>query len=351
MNLRIVVNAGGQVPRVIEDNVENFDDTSVKLYFVMDYIEGSTLEEYIKQHGPMDINSAVNLVINICKTVKIGHNENVLHRDIKPKNIMVAETNNNLQTTILDYGLSFNGDGIAEDLTKLNEQFRNEFFTLPETNVGNDGRRDPRTDYTAICGLLYYCLTGCNPVWLRDSNNNPPHKRTGQSMRDVLGENKMLPHLDALFNIGFAVNIDERFQSLGDIINRLQAILNTAIAPPVEDPRVAAARFSKLLIKNNRPVQLGEFNKLMKPVFTDVMQYVQNNYNTLGFFQVQSMGTGGFPVNMPLPQNIDDTNGQCLFIVRASHCQMGHIMVYKLGAIADEAIVFLYSNSGTEWFF
>jgi len=339
-NLRVVANAGGRVPRVLDDNVAQFEDTAVKLYFVMERIGGSTLDDHVKQKGRMDLDQAVRLTLDICETLTIAHAEKVLHRDLKPKNIIIAD-DDVPQATILDYGLSFNSsDGPAPDsITKTDETFRNEFLSLPEANVGGGDRRDPRSDYTAVCGLFYFCLTGFYPQLLRDGVDKAPHQRSGFSIREMMGEHPMTPHLDAFFYTGFAANLADRFQTLEDMSSRLRAILDSAAVSPAEDPRVVAARCSERLRKTNRPVQLGEFKKAMDAVFNGMSQYVLSKLQRdVGLFVVAPIGL--MPQSLKLPPDFEDIGSSCGFVVRTEHHQMGDVLVYKVGATGNDAVLF-----------
>ncbi|MGA2062084.1 MAG: protein kinase, partial [Thermoguttaceae bacterium] len=337
-NLRIVANAEGHVPRVLDDNVGKFENNSAKLYFVMEYIAGLTLEEYVKTCGRLDLDKAVTTVFDICETVAIGHEQNVLHRDLKPKNIIVLPSEP-VRTVILDYGLSFNRSLVADEITKTDEHFRNEFLSLPEANIIGGDRRDPRSDFTAICGLLYFCLTGHNPELLRDSQDIPPHKRKGRSIREALGEHPMVSHIEAFLHTGFAANIADRFQNLNDVTDRLRAILDSAATPPPEDPVIVAARASERLRKTNRPVLLGEFGKAIGKVLNEVNGYVMGNLTgKLGLFQL--IPTNFAPDQIRLPQNVDDLGKTLNFIVKAEHCTKDKAILYRVGVAGNDAIIF-----------
>lgn len=338
-NLRIVADAGGCVPRVLDDNVGQFENKSAKLYFVMEHVQGPTLDEYVKQYKCLSLDPAVRIVLDICKTVAIGHAQNVLHRDLKPKNIIVISSELE-KTSILDYGLSFNSSGELDGITETNEHFRNEFFSLPEATVGGGDRRDSRSDYTAICGLLYFCLTGHYPELLRDSAETPPHKRNGRSIREALGEHPMISHLDAFFHTGFAANIADRFQNLNDVTGRLHAILSSAASPPPDDPIIVAARASERLRRTNRSIQLGEYGKAITPVLNAVNIHVIENFvGQLGLFQIQQSNTGMLS-QLQLPQNIEAVGSALCFMVRAEHCKKQELIAYKVGAAENEAVIF-----------
>jgi serine/threonine protein kinase len=337
-SLRIVANANGSVPRVLDDNVGEFENDSIKLYFVMEYIAGKTLDDYVKERGHLDLESAVNLVLDICNTIKIAHDQDVLHRDLKPKNIVVDSKDGQIHTTILDYGLSFNNDDSQEDITKANERFRNEFLSLPETNIVDGNRRDPRSDYTAICGIFYFCLTGYYPELLRDGGDNPPNNRKGKSIREILDNSTKLPSLDTFFHIGFAPNISERFQNLDDVIKRLNAIKDNSTLPPAEDPKIVASRFSAIIRKNNRSVQIGEIRNKIDQVLLEFSNYaIKQIGQRLDHFIVQFMKISH---TLQLPAGIDEVGAQSVIYVKLDHSNKSEYIIYKIGSVGEEAIIF-----------
>jgi serine/threonine protein kinase len=147
-----------KVPQVLESNIGEYADENVELYFVMEYIPGKTLKDEITARGRLPLEKAVAVAMDLCQIVAAVHRNDVLHRDLKPDNIVVR----NFDTpdlVIVDYGLLYLKEDAAQDLTHSDEQFRNRFLALPETNTPGGDRRDKRSDITAVCAVLYYCIT------------------------------------------------------------------------------------------------------------------------------------------------------------------------------------------------
>lgn len=149
---------GARVPHPLDDNLECVDQNEVPLYFVMEYIDGRTLEQVVVQDGKLELLTAIDVLEQISETIALGHREKLMHRDLKPKNIILGlDSDGRSIATILDYGISFNNRH-DDDLTRTQESFWNEFLSLPETNVHGNDRRDFRTDVTALCGLFFFLL-------------------------------------------------------------------------------------------------------------------------------------------------------------------------------------------------
>jgi hypothetical protein len=153
-------------------------------------------------------------------------------------------------------------------VTRASETLDNDFFSLPERRVHGGNRRDPRSELTSVCAILYYCITSRSPVDLIGPDGKAPHRRTGYSIKEKLGASAGTTRLEMFFDRGFAPNIDDRFQSIPEITARLEEVLNPTARSTLEDPSEIAIRVGKHLLKNNRKVQMVEYEKLQTPCLT-----------------------------------------------------------------------------------
>lgn len=152
-------------------------------YMVMDYVEGTTLSDYIKKEGALEPEFAVNLAMQICDGLSHAHSHNVLHRDLKPNNVMLvplAAGEHHLR--VLDFGLAklFAEDEQADHLTKTGETVGTPAYMAPEQVMGK--KLSPRSDIYSLGCLMYHCLTGFVPfggatkmeTMLKQLNDPPP---------------------------------------------------------------------------------------------------------------------------------------------------------------------------------
>ncbi|MGB3509197.1 MAG: protein kinase [Microcoleaceae cyanobacterium] len=169
------LNSSG-IPKVVDSNAELFD-SDIPLYMVTEFVPGATLFEAIKEKT-MSITDAVNFVIKLLDIMEYCHQVGIVHRDIKPDNIIIK--NNNINNPVLiDFGLSFNKvDDFATSLTLTGQQLGNRFLSLPELLEKSSLQRDPRSDITQICGILFFVITGKNPTTFFYSEEKKPHQRT-----------------------------------------------------------------------------------------------------------------------------------------------------------------------------
>src|SRR5699024_696547 len=87
-------------------NIVNIYDVGEEdhiLYMAMEYVDGMTLKEYVQQHGPIDVSEAIRIMKQITSAIAHAHENNIIHRDIKPQNIMI-DTYGNIKVT--DIGIA-----------------------------------------------------------------------------------------------------------------------------------------------------------------------------------------------------------------------------------------------------
>lgn len=166
-NLDTLSFQGVKVPAVIESNTDRFKESGVPLYFIMQFVDGCTLDEIVVQQRPLSLERAAAMVLDLGTTMSAAHRQCVFHRDLKPANIIVRNADA-ADLVIVDYGLSFNVEDDEETVTETSDRFRNEFLALGETNTPGGNKRDARIDVTALCAVLYFCLTGQVPGQLAD---------------------------------------------------------------------------------------------------------------------------------------------------------------------------------------
>ena len=127
------------------------------LYMVMEYAQGITLKEVIKQKGKLDESTAKHIMLQILEGVGFAHQKGIVHRDLKPSNIMI---DSNLDVKIMDFGIAkVLGD---RGMTKTGTKMGTLYYMSPE-QVKAEKDIDQRTDIYSL-GIIYYeMLTGKVP--------------------------------------------------------------------------------------------------------------------------------------------------------------------------------------------
>lgn len=136
-------------------------DYNCTSYYVMEYINGTNLNTYIKENVRLSEYESLSCVEEIAKAVEYMHSKKMLHLDIKPMNVM-RDLNGNLK--LIDFGLSkqFNEDGEPESTTTIGAGTTG--YAPLEQHSYRRGQGFPATlDIYALGGTLYKCLTGEAP--------------------------------------------------------------------------------------------------------------------------------------------------------------------------------------------
>lgn len=274
ISLKRLVQLDCAVPTVIEDNTSQFAEEDVALYFVMDKISGDTVNSFIAANGPLSLPDTIKLVQNLSKHVAIGNDSSILHRDLKPQNVMVTNSDT-LDIVILDYGLSFNleSDG---NLTRPSETLDNEFLSLPERRVPEGDRRDARSEISCLVGFAFFCLTGRNPVDLVDANGNAPHAREATALQERIPEESQRLILNSYFARGFDPKIDNRFQTIHEMLERLDMVSSSDSVSSIPDPIQFIKESSARLAKTDRSTQLVTFGESTRIVLAAIGNRLQD---------------------------------------------------------------------------
>lgn len=145
-------------------SVVDFGITDDKLVFLaMEYLNGQTLDEIIEQSGALSLSNIVWLLEQLCSAIHAAHKMDVVHRDLKPGNIMVARmAGDEMVTKVVDFGIS---KPMAEkDLkhTQLGMVIGTPGFLAPEQIEGARDL-DVRADIYALGAIVHYLATGKRP--------------------------------------------------------------------------------------------------------------------------------------------------------------------------------------------
>ncbi|MFC1735100.1 serine/threonine protein kinase [Candidatus Hydrogenedentota bacterium] len=334
-SLEVLASAGGSVPSILDHNTQHYKDPSVELFVVMEYISGGELREVVDADGPLSIDVATQIVLNICKTIELAHTYPILHRDLKPENIIAREIASG-DVVIIDYGLSFNADD--PDVTVTGETFRNQFLDLPETNTPGGNRRDPRSDVTAACAIFYYLLTGNAVGQLQGGDGRLPHMRSGYSIRECVGDSPTVGQLEMLFNRGFAPNVDNRFQSVAEFRDRLIHATSTSTVNVPEDPILVAERASEVLRKGDRKTQIQEFIEPAGNVMKSIQRFANGFVNRLGRFALVVAQDAA--LGQHLPQGLDRVlTYQTKLQINPNHHNHLRIIVFAVASRAEQCVI------------
>ena len=125
-------------------------------YIVMEHVEGITLKEYIEQQGKLGIKETVHFTMQILRALQHAHDKGIVHRDIKPQNIMLL-SNGNIKVT--DFGIA--RFSYSDTKTMTDSAIGSVHYISPEQARGDT--TDDRADIYSVGVVLYEMLTGQLP--------------------------------------------------------------------------------------------------------------------------------------------------------------------------------------------
>jgi serine/threonine-protein kinase len=131
-------------------------------YYAMEFLPGLTLEQIVSHYGPLSPARTIHLLRQLCAALREAHGMNLVHRDIKPPNVMVCERGGVFDVAkLLDFGLVRGGGPQAETMPEERFVAGTPGYMAPEQATGRS--IDGRTDIYSLGALAYFLLTGHHP--------------------------------------------------------------------------------------------------------------------------------------------------------------------------------------------
>ena len=129
-------------------------------YFVMELVEGISLEEHLRRNGPLSYDELFAVFIPLCMGLHDAHEMGIVHRDVKPSNIMLVGTQGNWQPKLLDFGIAKLTDEKTA-LTQTGEIVGSPLYMSPEQCSA--GKVDRRSDIYSLGCTMFEAITGGPP--------------------------------------------------------------------------------------------------------------------------------------------------------------------------------------------
>lgn len=134
-------------------------------YMVMEHVEGVTLSEVIKERITLNVAEAMPIFLELLDGLAVAHSKGIVHRDIKPGNIMLTMGDDGVvHVKLLDFGIAkllYDDDNTMQSLTKTGEALGTPLYMSPEQIQSH--KIDYRSDLYSLGCVMYSCLTGAPP--------------------------------------------------------------------------------------------------------------------------------------------------------------------------------------------
>lgn len=180
-------------------------------YIVMEYVEGITLKEYIEQQGVIDTREAVYFVTQILRALQHAHDKGIVHRDIKPQNIMLISDGT---IKVTDFGIA--RFSRSETKTMTETAIGSVHYISPEQAKGSV--TDSKSDLYSVGVVLYEMLTGKLPF----QSDNPVSVALMHLQKDPLRPRQLNPNLpvglEQIIMRAMQKNPNDRYQSASEML-------------------------------------------------------------------------------------------------------------------------------------
>jgi serine/threonine protein kinase len=200
-------------------------------YFVMEFVEGKTLFDDLSTGKIFTEEEALDVIIQLCDALQHAHAKGMVHRDVKPKNIMITPAG---VVKLADMGLARETSDIEAATSEAGKAFGTPYYIAPE-QVRGEVDIDGRADLYAVGATLFHMLTGRVPF---------EAKTPSEVMRKHLNEPIVPPdHINTSLSSGISEVIEvtlakkkeDRYSSIEELLIDLHAVKNGQVPTVAED--------------------------------------------------------------------------------------------------------------------
>jgi eukaryotic-like serine/threonine-protein kinase len=190
-------------------------------FIVFEYVEGENLKRLIERRGPAPVPNALELAIQIARGLAFAHQQGLIHRDVKPQNVLL---NGDGRAKVTDFGIA-RSLNVQRGMTQTGTVLGTSDYIAPEQAQGKDVGE--HTDVYSLGVVLYELLTGEVPfpgenfvaVAMRHINDPPPSVRQKRP--------EVPPRIEAAVQRAMAKDPAERFPTMADFGRELEACMST----------------------------------------------------------------------------------------------------------------------------
>jgi beta-lactam-binding protein with PASTA domain/predicted Ser/Thr protein kinase len=297
-------------------------------YIVMEFVDGQTLREIVKTSGPMTQRQVIEVMADVCAALDFSHRHNIIHRDVKPANIMINHAG---AVKVMDFGIA-RALGEGQNVTQTAAVIGTAQYLSPEQARGE--AVDARSDVYAAGCVLFELLTG-EPPFTGDTPVAVAYQHVREEPRRPSELNASIPSsLDAVVLKALSKNPANRYQSAAEMRSDLVRVRNgqAPMAPLVmsDDERTAMiaespAATTRRINGRQAPAPMGDYDddyyeppRRSTAKVIGVVLAVVLALSVVGFFAYQVFSGPPAPqtVAVPAVANMTDTDARNQIIAR-----------------------------------
>jgi serine/threonine protein kinase len=198
-------------------------------YIVMELLEGENLSSFIQRHGgTLSPRVTAQILTQACRALGKAHAQGVIHRDIKPDNLFVLESDGEIFVKVLDFGIAKQAHGI-HNVTSTGALLGTPYYMSPEQMLSAK-HVDPRSDLWAVGVVAYQSITGKLPFQGETFAGVAVAISQGQFSLPYAEGGLGSPELDAWFARALAKDANQRFASARELSDAFAAAAGSALS-------------------------------------------------------------------------------------------------------------------------
>jgi tetratricopeptide (TPR) repeat protein/predicted Ser/Thr protein kinase len=184
-------------------------------FITMEYIDGRDLQNLLKERKKLEAADAAKIIAQVCRALEVAHAEGVIHRDLKPQNIMLDKTG---RVYVMDFGIA--RSTLASSMTQTGALIGTPDYMSPEQAKGQTV--DARSDLFAVGIIFYEILSGQSP-FNADTTMGKLWKRTSEAARPLEELDKTIPApLSEIVKKCMEIDPQKRFASATELLHAIE---------------------------------------------------------------------------------------------------------------------------------
>jgi serine/threonine-protein kinase len=221
-------------PNIVHYRGVGRDRASGCHYLVLEYVDGPSAHDLLQRDGKLSVGDAVHIVIDVARALEHAHSRSIVHRDIKPDNILITCSG---VAKLADLGLAKRTDDVST-LTAVRQSFGTPYY-MPYEQAVDAKQADGRSDIYALGATLYHLVTGEVPFPGSSPLEVAEKKSVGQYVPASTLNPAVPEALDRVLALMLARSPKDRYQTASELIVDLERYRLASAVPSFADPEKA----------------------------------------------------------------------------------------------------------------